>query len=109
MKTKSKITTLGLAALVLTAPSLALANDAIIRPYESVRTMGMGGVLYTTGEYDENFFGNPARATENQHFKVELPDFTTVVSAASVGDIGNLTSSSGSTYQKISGTAGDNN
>jgi len=56
------------------AVSDANAYDQIIRPYQSVRSSGMGSVRITTGEYDENFFGNPARVTANPTWRVQLPD-----------------------------------
>jgi len=52
----------------------ASAVEQIIRPYQSVRTSGMGGVLLTTGIYDQNFFGNPARVTANPVWKIQLFD-----------------------------------
>jgi hypothetical protein len=61
-------------SLVALTPLSALALDQIIKPYESVRSSGMGGVTLTTGLYDENFFGNPARVTENPHWRVTILD-----------------------------------
>lgn len=56
--------------------SLALALNPIIRPYQSVRSAGMGGVRITTGLYDENFFNNPARVTANPESKFTLLQLT---------------------------------
>ena len=53
------------ALLGLALSPSAHALDQIIRPYQSVRSAGMGGVRITTGLYDENFFNNPARVTAN--------------------------------------------
>ncbi len=53
-------------------PFLVYALDGIIRPYQSVRSAGMGGVRITTGLYDENFFNNPARVTANPESKLTL-------------------------------------
>lgn len=77
-----------LAAALLSMPALAL--DQIIRPYQSVRSSGMGGVRLTTGLYDENFFGNPARVMANPKWKVQLPDpmfETTPGTLSAVSDI----------------------
>lgn len=52
----------------------ASANDQIIRPYQGIRSSGMGGVRITTGLYDENFFSNPARVTANPRFRLTLLD-----------------------------------
>jgi hypothetical protein len=57
--------------LLFSAPS-ALALDNITRPYTSPRSTGMGGVKLTTGLYDENFFGNPARVTANPVWRFQL-------------------------------------
>ncbi len=54
----------------------AFALDQIIRPYQSVRSAGMGGVRITTGLYDENFFNNPARVTANPKSKFTLLQLT---------------------------------
>lgn len=50
--------------------------DEIIKPYQSVRSAGMGGVVMTTGLYDENFFNNPARVTANPKSKFTLLQLT---------------------------------
>lgn len=54
----------------------AWALNQIIKPYQSVRSAGMGGVRMTTGLYDENFFGNPARATANPRSRFTLLQLT---------------------------------
>ena len=55
-------------------PTTGLALDNIIRPYQSARSSGMGGVKLTTGLYDENFFGNPARTSANPRFRFTFLD-----------------------------------
>jgi hypothetical protein len=62
-------------SLFFAAPS-AWALDQIIRPYQSVRSAGMGGVRMITGLFDENFFGNPARVTANPHSRFTLLNVT---------------------------------
>lgn len=60
------------ALLIHSRPSEA--TESIIRQYQSPRAVGMGGVVLTTGFYQENFFYNPARITENPEFRVQLFD-----------------------------------
>lgn len=64
--------------LLLTTVSVSqmLWADEIIKPYQSVRSAGMGGVIMTTGLYDENFFNNPARVTANPSSKFTLLQLT---------------------------------
>ncbi len=64
------------ALIALLWASNTFALDQIIYPYYDVRTAGMGGVFLTTGLYDQNFFGNPARVTANPGFKLTLFDPT---------------------------------
>jgi hypothetical protein len=94
---------LGLGAI----PPSAQATQNIINSYQNPRLMGMGGMKLTTGLYEENFTGNPARVTANPKWKVQLIDFaadlqpsaignvSSLVSAASTGDIESVTDSAG--------------
>lgn len=95
-----------LSALALAAPS-ALALDQIIKPYQSARSSGMGGVKLTTGLYDENFFGNPARVTDNPKWKITVLDPMVEFNSETPNTISDLTGS-GDTIQKIGNTAGKN-
>lgn len=79
-----------LAAAILLSMNQAQALDQIIRPYQSVRSSGMGGVRITTGLYDENFFGNPARVTANPETKIQLPDPMVEATSSTIGALGNL-------------------
>jgi hypothetical protein len=54
----------------------ARALDQIIHPYQSVRSEGMGGLTTTTGLYDQNFFGNPARVTANPESRFTFLELT---------------------------------
>lgn len=93
---------------VLIAPTFAL--EGIVRPYQSIRSAGMGGVRLTAGFYDENFFSNPARVTANPRWKVQLPDLLFESTATTFKTIGTLISSSGENFLgKLAGTAGENN
>lgn len=66
-----------LAAVLVTlwagAPT-AWAQQQILRPYSSPRVTGMGGVVLTTGMWDDNFYGNPAQTGLNPRFKVRIFD-----------------------------------
>jgi hypothetical protein len=80
-KTSTRLKFLTLHGIVFAAAAVAispqaLALDNIIHEYMSVRTMGMGGVRMTTGQYEENFFSNPARTTANPRSKFELLGLT---------------------------------
>ncbi len=69
------ISLVSLFCAIIYIPS-ASALEQIIRPYQSVRSAGMGGVRITTGLYDENFFTNPARVMANPHTKFTVLEFT---------------------------------
>lgn len=82
---------LGLGLISSLSTPGAYALDQITRPYQSVRSAGMGGVRITTGLYDENFFNNPARVTANPTSKLTLFQMTpiettlsTITSASSI-------------------------
>lgn len=80
--------------LLLVASSAFAQNDKIYKPYQSIRSSGMGGLRYTTGLYDENFYGNPARVTQNPVWRFQLPDpmievnSTVLSNLSSIGTIG---------------------
>ncbi len=77
-------------ALFTLLGSNALAYDPIVRDFISVRALGMGNVRYTTGLYDENFFANPARATDNPDNQFQLPKITLQAGSATVGTASSL-------------------
>jgi len=108
-KNRNQSALLALAAVTLTAtgPS-ALALDQIIKPYQSVRSSGMGGLKLTTGLYDENFFGNPARVVENPKWKVGLLDPMAETSSSTLSNLSSL-AGSGDTLTNLAGTSGKNN
>jgi len=87
-----------------TIPS-ALASDEILSPFLGVRSKGMGGVIITTGLYDENFFYNPARATANPHSRLTLLQITPEVSANTISNYATLTGS-GDTISNAFNTTG---
>jgi hypothetical protein len=97
----------GLILLALSA-HIASSDDQIIRQYESVRDMGMGGLKITTGLYDDNFFGNPARAAANPSWRVTILDPSLEVDSHLVQNVTAFTGG-GDEIQKVANTAGDNN
>ncbi len=88
-------------------PTSVLALSQIIRPYQSVRSAGMGGVRITTGQYDENFFGNPARVSANPSWRVQLLDPMFETTASSIAAISDVVGSD-NVYQSVSSNAGTN-
>ena len=86
----------------------ARSFDNIIRPYTSARANGMGGVRYTTGMFDENFFGNPAKTSDNPHWRLDIINLLFEVNSGSIKNLGKLTKS-GDTIENVASTAGTNN
>lgn len=82
--------------------------DQIVRPYQSVRSSGMGGVYETTGLYDQNFFGNPARVTANPSWRITLFDPMVETDNSAISHVSAVTSS-GDTVRKVAETAGSDN
>ncbi len=97
-----------LASVLSLAAPQAFAAEPIIRPYQSVRSSGMGGVRITTGLYDENFFGNPARVTANPTWRITLFDPMVEANSSSITNVSNLVSK-GATLSNIADTVGTNN
>ncbi len=97
---------MGLAAL--TAGS-AQALEPILKPYQSARSSGMGGLKLTTGLYDDNFFGNPARVLANPTWKVTVFDPMVETSSSTLSNVGSIASSGDDALSAIGGTAGSNN
>ena len=63
----------------------------IRKPFVSTRSVGMGGVKISTGLYEENFFNNPARVTENPTNRFTLLKLTPLeTNAQSINMIQNL-------------------
>jgi hypothetical protein len=86
----------------------AFSYDQIIRPFQDVRTSGMGGVFETTGLYDQNFFGNPARVCANPSWRVTILDPSIETDTSAISHVSAVTSS-GNTVQKIAETSGSDN
>ena len=77
MKTHSNIQSLALVGLIASSATPAHAVENILHSYQNPRTSGMGGMKLTTGLYEDNFTGNPARVTANPKWKVQLVDIAT--------------------------------
>ena len=98
--------------IAASATSQAFAYEQIVRPYQSVRTSGMGGVFETTGLYDQNFFGNPARVCANPTWRLTLLDISAEADTTAIsntGTISNVIKGSGNIVQDAASTAGSNN
>lgn len=98
-----------IAILALAAASAeARTYDNIIRPYTSVRATGMGGVIYTTGQFDENFFGNPAKNSDNPRWRLDLVNLVLEVNSGSITNLGKI-AGSGDKIDNLAATSGTNN
>jgi hypothetical protein len=68
----------------------------------------MGGVRYTTGLFDENFYSNPARTSANPRRRIDVFNVFAEINSSFLDNRDAFTSS-GDTLQKISSTQGSNN
>ncbi|MEO5971283.1 MAG: hypothetical protein ABIQ95_15260 [Bdellovibrionia bacterium] len=105
---KSKFTKyLAIGFLMYSFPTFAL--DQITRPYQSVRSFGMGGTRITTGLYDDNFFGNPARVMANPTSKFTFLDITPIdINTRAINLIGPITAAGSDALTTIANAAGSN-
>ncbi len=104
----TRLTALTVAFLFCLPFDFAFALDPIIRPYQSVRSVGMGGVRLTTGLYDENFFNNPARITANPQSKFTLLQITPVDVNPAAISAASLILSGKNTLSVVTGSSGNN-
>lgn len=96
-----------IAAIFLSQNIFAL--DQIIKPYQSARTSAMGGVKLTTGLYDQNFFGNPARVMANPKWRVSLLDVMAETTSGTVSAVSDLVGDNNDEIlSKVSDQAGNN-
>ncbi|MCC7440792.1 MAG: hypothetical protein IT285_04105 [Bdellovibrionales bacterium] len=96
-----------LTVLVMGLFRRAEANSQIYRPFQSMRSISMGGVRYTQGLYAENFHGNPARVTANPQWRVQLPDVMVETTWATLENLDPLLEG-GDIMEAISASSGDN-
>ncbi|MBI3543588.1 MAG: hypothetical protein HY075_09975 [Deltaproteobacteria bacterium] len=99
--------------LLLTALSpVARAIEEQPRNFRGIRSEGMGGVLYTTGNYSESLFGNPARLSEVDTWKFTMLETMVELNTNLIGStssLSNLKSASGaSTISGASSLIGQN-
>jgi len=106
MNTGMKAFLIALMWLSLRSP-FASAGDQIIRPHVSVRAQGMGGVLYTTGLYEDNWYGNPARVADNPEWRIDIFGLMVETTSETIENLEDLFGE-GDTFQQISETAGEN-
>ncbi len=64
----------------------------IIRQYRGSRSLGMGGVVTTTGMYDEALFGNPALHAIPETWKVSIINITGEANTHIISDVSKLSS-----------------
>ncbi len=92
--------------IFVATPSFAL--EQIVRPYQGIRSSGMGGVMLSTGLYEDNFFGNPARTAKNPKFRFTLFD-PMIEGNNKLKDSFNKLTASGDFLENLGNTAGNNN
>ncbi len=103
-----------LALFIVSQATQAFATEEVMRIYKGVRSLGMGGVVTTTGRYDEALFANPATQIEAEAWKLSILSITGEVNTNFISDASKVSavkSSSGSgAIQKIadSGLVGRN-
>ncbi|MBU6154017.1 MAG: hypothetical protein KGP28_06920 [Bdellovibrionales bacterium] len=68
----------------------AHAYHPILRDFHSVRTAGMGDIRYTVGQFEENFFANPARSADNPENLFQLAKISLESGSGTLGTLGNL-------------------
>ena len=100
------VTLLALSSMTTVYLPQCFALDQIIRPFTSIRSMGMGGLLTVTGMWEENFYGNPARATGNYKFRLQLPDPMFVSTLGTINQASNLLSNLSNPLSAAGATAG---
>jgi len=81
----------------------AWAIDPINSSFLSPRSVGMGGVVMSTGLYEENFFNNPARVTMNPESKLTLFQFTAETNTNTLGLISNTSGTLGNILNRQAG------
>ncbi len=102
------VLTASAAACTLLSATPAFALDQIVRPFYGIRAAGMGGTRISTGLYDEVFYGNPARATENPVARLDLLDLNLETSSDTLSNLSDLTQSGSEMLEALGDTAGRN-
>ena len=90
---KSTTTSLILGLFSISLAHQAFAYAPIIQDFHSVRAAGMGDVRYTTGEFEENFYANPARITDNPDSRFQLPQLSFEAGSNAISTLSSLTGS----------------
>jgi len=103
-----KLVAHSLSIVVILASPSALALDNIVRPHQGVRASGMGGVRITTGLYEDNLFGNPARVTNNPRSRVSIVDLQVESTFASMGALPTVLAGMSDPVSALSAYAGTN-
>ncbi|MGE4234003.1 MAG: hypothetical protein AB7F43_11805 [Bacteriovoracia bacterium] len=87
--------------LLLFSSLIASASEELIRTYRGVRSLGMGGLVTTTGVYDEAMFGNPATMIEAETWKLSILNVTAEVNDNLIKDINTVKGVSGSSGSSV--------
>lgn len=104
-----KVLPLCLAACLLAVAPEARSADNIIKRFHGIRSVGMGGALLTTGLYDENFFGNPARVTQNPKPRFHILDASAETTASTLSTLPQMLSAGNQALAQAANSAGSNN
>lgn len=68
----------------------SIAYEEILTPYKSARALGMGGATISTGLYEDNFFGNPARMTQIPETRVDLFHWLVETNDETLGNVSSI-------------------
>lgn len=75
---------------LLLAANPAWALEEIMKNYRGIRSLGMGGVVTTTGRYDESLFGNPATGAENPESRLSILEITGEANDNFISDVSDI-------------------
>ncbi len=103
MKHRTKIL---LTVLPLLHLQTAHAYHPILRDFHSVRTAGMGDIRYTVGQFEENFFANPARSADNPENLLQIAKISLESGSGTLSTLGSLFKS-GDGLSTFSDSVGD--
>jgi len=93
MKSNPRLIFFILTTIVLSQGS-AHAYAPITREFHSVRTAGMGDIRYTVGQFEENFFANPAKSADNPENLLQIAKISLESSSGTFSTLGNILKSS---------------
>ncbi|MBI3543195.1 MAG: hypothetical protein HY075_07975 [Deltaproteobacteria bacterium] len=77
--------------LLLCTATQAWGVEEVMHTYRGVRSLGMGGIVTTSGLYDEALFGNPAMQLEDPNWKLTILGLTAEANAHFISDTKKVT------------------